>query len=108
MKTSHQLQNKMYRITRPLLLALLVIIAIISIWTPRAGGAGGVQMVVMGIIARRASTQGRVRRYGFVCNGWVGAPPQPPRAWARARARRGGARVGWGAPPPTATTTYRL
>nr|WP_279075954.1 cytochrome d ubiquinol oxidase subunit II [Hafnia alvei] len=39
MKTSHQLQNKMYRITRPLLLALLVIIAIISIWTPLAHSA---------------------------------------------------------------------
>ncbi|MDN6109456.1 MAG: cytochrome d ubiquinol oxidase subunit II [Enterobacterales bacterium] len=39
MKTSHHLQNKMYRITRPLLLALLVIIAIISIWTPLAHSA---------------------------------------------------------------------
>lgn len=38
MKTSHHLQNKMYRITRPLLLALLVIIAIISIWTPLSHG----------------------------------------------------------------------
>ncbi|MDN6089595.1 MAG: cytochrome d ubiquinol oxidase subunit II [Enterobacterales bacterium] len=38
MKTSHQLQDKMYRITRPLLLALLVIIAIISIWTPLSHG----------------------------------------------------------------------
>lgn len=39
MKTSHQLQHKMYRITRPLLLALLTVIGIISFWTPLAHSA---------------------------------------------------------------------
>lgn len=36
MKTDHQLHEKMTRLTKPLTLALLVVIAVISIWTPVA------------------------------------------------------------------------